>query len=106
MDWRHQRDKERTIWTRIEMKWTRWKIPIMPAIAAMPAIPVMPATPVILIMIPPRTTAHAVPTIVGQTPWNAEKEHGTFRKTAVRVNTFGSIIMDKVMGFMEDVPDI
>ena len=41
MDWRHQRDKERTIWTRIEMKWTRWKIPIMPAI---PAIPVMPAT--------------------------------------------------------------
>ena len=57
-------------------------------------------------MIPPRTTAHAVPTIVRQTPWNAEKEHGTFRKTAARVNTFGSIIMDKAMGFMEDVPDI
>ena len=106
MDWRHQRDKERTIWTRIEMKWTRWKIPIMPAIAAMPAMPAMPATPVILIMIPPRTTAHAVPTIVRQTPWNAEKGHGTFRKTAVRVNTFGSIIMDKAMVFMEDVPDI
>ena len=53
-----------------------------------------------------RTTAHAVPTIVRQTPWNAEKGHGTFRKTAVRVNTLGSIIMDKAMGFMEDVPDI
>ena len=34
------------------------------------------------------------------------KGHGTFRKTAVRVNTFGSIIMDKAMVFMEDVPDI